>query len=119
MTDAKRLDFFKRTAAPGSLAELAVAEIKRCVEEIERLRRKTLGNGEGPDGARAARLGPYVENGKCPTCRGTGRVLAHRPTIYCTDSDEEIALAYEMASRPCRDCPDFQAILACLKGKKA
>ena len=40
----------------------------------------------------------------CSTCRDTGTVLKHRPTIYCTDSDDEIEDAYRMASRPCPDC---------------
>lgn len=40
----------------------------------------------------------------CKTCRDTGKILARRPTIYCTDSDDEIQDAYEMASRMCPDC---------------
>ena len=58
----------------------------------------------------------WLEHGrKCPTCRGTGSILAHRPTIYCTDSDDEIADAYRMASRPCPDFPDFGEVAAELR----
>lgn len=57
------------------------------------------------------RFDRWIKNGeKCPTCRGSKAVLAHRPTIYCTDSDEEIRDAYRMAERACPDCPDFAAI---------
>ena len=51
----------------------------------------------------------WVANGKiCPRCRNRGTVLGHRPTIYCTDSDDEIEDAYRMAERRCPECPDFE-----------
>ena len=40
---------------------------------------------------------------RCSQCGGTGMVQ-DQPTIYCTDSDEEICLAYEMARMPCGKC---------------
>lgn len=42
----------------------------------------------------------------CPRCKGTGVYLAYAPTIYCTDSDDEIEAAYQMAERRCPDCED-------------
>lgn len=40
----------------------------------------------------------------CTQCRGTRKVLRHRPMIYETDSADEIQCAYDMASGPCPSC---------------
>jgi DnaJ-class molecular chaperone len=62
------------------------------------------------------KLQMWVDNSqKCPTCNGKGTVQTHRPTIYCTDSAEEIEDARQMASRKCPDCPDFNWVLSIIR----